>query len=241
MKYLIPIFLFVIFSGFNNLVSMLSINASMDKAVLIGVARYSNTVSWKYADDDAYRLYAFEKLYSVKDKNISILIDEDATNEGILKGIQHQALNCEKENNLFIYFSGYTDSTGVHGSDMKSDSDLLKYESIATVLKKCKAQHKFLVINGAYSKIAEAAFDKNTTVWFGGSEGEKTPEDKELKQSIFGHFLNRGLKGEADENNDGILELQELEDYVYQKVKNYTGDKQHPKMINFAPKQWEVK
>lgn len=240
MKYLILIFLFVIFSSFNTLVSTLSISTNMDKAVLIGAARYSNAVSWKYADDDAYRLYAFEKLYSVKDENISILIDEDATNEGILKAIELQALNCEKENNLFIYFSGHTDSSGVLGIDGLYNN-LLKYKSIAAVLKKSKAQHKFLVINGAYSKMAEAAFDKDTTVWFAGSEGEKTPENEELKQSIFGHFFIRGLKGEADENDDGILELQELQDYVYKKVKNYTNDKQHPKMINFAPKQWEVK
>jgi hypothetical protein len=240
MKYLIPIFLFVMSSSLDTSISTLPTNENTDKAVLIGVAHYEHLESWKYADDDAYRFYALEKLYSVEDENISILIDEDATNEGMLKAIQQQALSCEKENNLFIYFSGHTDSIGIVGID-GIYGNLLKYESIATVLKKSKAQHKFLVINGAYSKISEVVFDKKTTVWFTRSEGEKNQEDENLRQSIFGHFLIRGLKGGADVNNDGVVELQELADYVYEKVKNYTDDKQHPKMINFAPKQWVAK
>ena len=59
-------------------------------AVIIGVADYSHMPALKYTDDDAYRMYAFLKSPeggALKDEQIKILIDENATKEKINKNI----------------------------------------------------------------------------------------------------------------------------------------------------------
>ena len=45
---------------------------------------------------------------------------------------------------------------------------------------------------------------------------------------VFTYYLLIGLKGRADSNADGVITLRELYEYVYEKVKEATGGKQHP-------------
>ena len=49
-----------------------------------------------------------------------------------------------------------------------------------------------------------------------------------LRQGVFSHFLIRGLKGEADQDDDGIVRVQELYDFIYVNVRAYTGMRQSP-------------
>ena len=75
------------------------------------------------------------------------------------------------------------------------------------------------------------AFDNSDggTALLMSSKGEEySLEDKGLRQGIFSHYLIRGLKGEADKNGNKIVTIQELYDYVYKKVRNYTGNAQSP-------------
>jgi hypothetical protein len=61
------------------------------------------------------------------------------------------------------------------------------------------------------------------------SKGEEySLEDGGLRSGIFSHFMVRGLKGEADSNHDGIVNIQELFDFVHQQVRRYTGNVQTP-------------
>ena len=53
-------------------------------------------------------------------------------------------------------------------------------------------------------------------------------EDGGLRQGIFSHFLIRGLKGEADVNKNKTITVKELFDWVYTKVREYTGLAQTP-------------
>ena len=46
-------------------------------------------------------------------------------------------------------------------------------------------------------------------------------EDKMLKQGVFSYYLLKGLKGEADRNNDGIVVLKELIFYLEREVQEH--------------------
>ena len=73
-----------------------------------------------------------------------------------------------------------------------------------------------------------SAFDNSTggTALLMSSKGEEySLEDQGLRQGIFSHYLIRGLKGEADKNKNKIVTIQELYDFVFKKVRNYTKDK----------------
>ncbi|MFM8488863.1 MAG: peptidase C14 caspase catalytic subunit p20, partial [Bacteroidota bacterium] len=42
------------------------------------------------------------------------------------------------------------------------------------------------------------------------------------------YYLLRGMKGEADTNDDNIVSIKELHSFVYARVREYTGDQQTP-------------
>ncbi len=60
---------------------------------------------------------------------------------------------------------------------------------------------------------------------------ELSLETDEFKHGIFTHYLAEGLKGEADINKDGVVTIDELYRYVYDKVSQKArllGAQQHP-------------
>jgi PKD repeat protein len=66
-------------------------------------------------------------------------------------------------------------------------------------------------------------------------ENEESYEESELGHGVFTHFLLQGLEGEADENKDGKVTVQEVYAYVSREVSNYVREKvnaeQHPQLI----------
>jgi uncharacterized caspase-like protein len=59
---------------------------------------------------------------------------------------------------------------------------------------------------------------------------ETSLETDGLSSGVFSHYVIRGLKGEADANNNGIITISELQKYVISKVKEHTGGMQNPIM-----------
>lgn len=47
---------------------------------------------------------------------------------------------------------------------------------------------------------------------------------------VFSHFFLEGIKGSADKNGNGIVEIRELYEYIYRNVSDETGGKQHPEL-----------
>jgi uncharacterized caspase-like protein len=57
---------------------------------------------------------------------------------------------------------------------------------------------------------------------------ELSMEDKGLKHGIFTYYVMRGLKGNADDDNDDLVTISELYRFVYNKVRLYTANTQSP-------------
>jgi uncharacterized caspase-like protein len=61
------------------------------------------------------------------------------------------------------------------------------------------------------------------------SKAEETSlESSGLRQGVFSHFLLRGMKGEADQDIDGVVRVQELFQYINYQVQAYTSQQQSP-------------
>ena len=60
------------------------------------------------------------------------------------------------------------------------------------------------------------------------SANEISKEDDRLKHGIFSYFLLEGLKGEADQNQDGIITVSELFSYISREVPKASNQDQHP-------------
>ncbi|MEM6963745.1 MAG: caspase family protein [Bacteroidota bacterium] len=220
-------------------------------AVVVGVARYKHMPVLKYTDDDAYHTYAFLKSPeggALPDNQVRVLIDEDATRSNILRTMRNVFLRADENDVVIMYFSGH----GLPGSFLPVDFDgynnKVAHEDVKQIFKESKAKHKLCLADACHSGTLMAmkapnsmlentlkkyytAFDRSAggTALLMSSKGEEySLEDKGLRQGIFSHYLIRGLKGEADKNRNKIITIQELYDFVYKKVRNYTGNAQSP-------------
>ncbi len=90
----------------------------------------------------------------------------------------------------------FTSFLGVE-EQLIDDNDLL------LTIKESKAKHNLLIISGPYAPKVKEIVDNKTTVWFAADEGQFEVIGNELsKQSTFGYFLIKGLKGAANANDD---------------------------------------
>ena len=53
-------------------------------------------------------------------------------------------------------------------------------------------------------------------------------EDPKLGHGFFTQALTEGLSGQADYNKDGFVYLTELDNYLYERVKELSNEQQHP-------------
>lgn len=228
-------------------------NDSKVWAVIVGVANYNHMRVLKYTDDDAYRMYAFLKSPeggALSDQRIRILIDEDATKSGIKTAMEDVFYRASSNDLVILYFSGH----GLPGSFLPYDYDgynnKFYHDEINEILEKSDAKFKLCIADachsgsflndqamlkdGALENILESYYNNLATAMPGtalimSSKSEETSlESNNLRQGVFSHFLIRGLKGEADQDNDEVIVIQELFNFIRNNVKSYTGNRQSP-------------
>ncbi len=229
-------------------------------AVVVGAASYTHMPPLRYTDDDAYQVYAFLKSPeggALPDEQINVLIDENATKGKILNALRSIFLRADENDVLMFYFSGH----GLKGAFLPVDYDgqdnQLFHEEIKDILRLSRAKHKLILADACHSgsllslkgplqtilKRYYRAFEdvSGGTALLMSSKGEEySLEDGGLRSGIFSHFLIRGLKGAADKNSNKIVTVQELYDYVYTNVKEYTGNVQTPTLTGTFNQQMPV-
>ncbi len=217
-------------------------------AVVVGAARYTHMPVLRYTDDDAYQLYAFLKSPeggALPDHQVQLLIDEDATHQGVLNAMRSVFLRADDNDMILFYFSGH----GLQGAFLPVDydgfSNRLEHEEIRDLLRQSRAKHKLVLADACHAGSLLAtrapvhvalqeyyqALNESTggTALLLSSKGEEySLEDRGLRSGIFSHFLIRGLKGEANTNSDKIVTIRELFNFVHKRVRQYTGNVQTP-------------
>jgi hypothetical protein len=220
-------------------------------AVIIGVASYKHMPVLRYTDDDAYRIYAHLKSPqggALPDEQIRILIDEDATRARILLTMQEVFSKAGPEDLLMLYFSGH----GLQGAFLPIDfdgySNKLFHNEITALLDRSPAKYKLCIADACHSgslltmrsgSVGDILTDyyttlatakKGTALILSSKSEETSLESSEVRQGVFSHFLIRGMKGEADFNNNYQVTIEELFKYVYTEVRRYTNHQQSPVM-----------
>ncbi len=218
-------------------------------AVVVGISSYSHMPALRYTDDDAYRIFAFLKSPeggALSDEQVRILIDDDATHDKILKTLEEVFSKAGSNDMVLLYFSGH----GLKGAFLPIDYDgfanAIQHEEISRILKRSPAKYKLCIADACHSGslVAErsatvpnmilsyyqalARAGAGTALLLSSKSEETSLESSGLRQGVFSHFLIRGLKGEADRNDDQIVTVQELYEFVHTNVRNYTGFRQSP-------------
>lgn len=220
-------------------------------AVVVGIAQYRHMQALRYTDDDAYAMNTFLRSPeggAVKKSNIKVLIDEAATQKNILEALTLFAEKADANDVFMFYFSGHGLSKGLLPIDYEgkySDKTLL-HEDLVRILKSSKAKSKVVIADACYSGgmlafkgadyetsmnnyYSEISKNKGGLVMILSSKAEETSiENNGLRQGIFSHFLMKGLYGAANTNNDELIRLDELFEYVQRNVTFYTNHYQTP-------------
>lgn len=218
-------------------------------AVVIGISAYNHMPVLRYTDDDAYHMYAFLKSPeggALDDEHIRILVDEEATLQNIKTTMISLFDKASSNDLIMLYFSGH----GLRGSFLPFDFDgyrnKLYHEELNAIMKRSPAKFKLCIADAChsgsllamrggsqpqllanyYNSLAKA--NPGTALIMSSKSDETSLESSGLRQGVFSHFLIRGLKGEADTNNNKLITVQELYNFVSLNVRTYTGNLQSP-------------
>jgi hypothetical protein len=120
----------------------------------------------------------------------------------------------------------------------------LAMDDVLRPLRECKAAHKLLILDifrltddplratlpddvaGAFQDLFQSKEQGNLQVFCACSRGQTSLVSEELSQSVFGYYLDQGLRGFADGYNpdrkrDGRVSLQELTEFVQARVERW--------------------
>ena len=222
-------------------------------AVIVGVAKYNHNKSLQYSDDDAYKIYAHLKSPeggALPEKQISILVDEDASKANILEALESLFARADDNDLILFYFSGHGKSGAFAAYDSDSPAESALYHTdISEIMKNSKAKHKIVIADACHSGSLKSAtkstpasdiisgyyetLDNSTggsgTAILVSSKAEETSEERSgIRHGVFSFYLIKGLSGEADTDNDNVVSLDELYRFVRINTMKYTNNAQTP-------------
>lgn len=218
-------------------------------AVVVGVATYTYMPVLKFTDDDAYRFYSFLRSPeggAIPDDQIRLFIDDDATASNISTAMKELFSQADGNDVVLFYYSGH----GLPGTFLPVDYDgvnhRLSHRQVVDILSQSPAKHKLVLADACHSGSLPGIRSPNidqqledfyqafenahsgVALFLSSREDEYSLEDSGLRSGIFSYFLVRGLKGDADANNNGLITITELASYVTAAVEQYTGRAQRP-------------
>jgi uncharacterized caspase-like protein len=229
-------------------------------AVLVGIANYRDTrLNLKLSARDAQDFYAFlqerEKLF--KKSHIRLFVNEQATRENVTKAIRDDLKPAGKDDVVIIFLSGHGASDPVRTDEfyfLTYDADVENLFGSALpmntsgLFKGIDSDRLILVSDACHSGGFSSALDKSTAkaadIFFSvfqnlqGRFGfassrpdEKSWEDKKYGNSVFTHFVLKGLRGAAcSKSSNGVITVKDFYEYVYEGTRAETKGKQNPQL-----------
>jgi len=250
---------------FNNFSRLNPLNKKVFKnpdaiAILIGVAKYKNTIADAiFADNDAsmFKDYASEKL-GVSENRIKVLLNHDASEQEILLAVKEWLRRFSKPNksDVFIFFAGHglasddgknmyllphdgtpklLDDTAINRTRLFNEIKLAKPRQVIVFLDTCysgKARDNNSLIEGRpiLVKAQKKLLPKNFIVFTAASSEQLSKPLNETKHGMFSYFLMKGMEGDADSNNDKNITAGELHNFVKTNVIQQSAGSQTPEL-----------
>ena len=219
-------------------------------AVLVGSNKYqpSSGYNLQYTENDVEQFHNFLKKGSmgvVKEENITVLINENATKTNIIQALKKQVSKARENDIILFFFSGHGNKQYFCPYDMNDwiISSFLWHQEIKSIFKASKANTKLIFADACNSgsikpenkdfiKKNEKSGKGNTIAILSSREDEFSFEEHSIKQGIFTHFLLQGLTGSADRNKDSNITILELFNYIHPSISQFAlkniQKKQHP-------------
>lgn len=222
-------------------------------AVLVGVSAYPGDIDdILYADEDAMRMYFHLRSKeggALQKSQIRLLTNQEATKDNILKATAEVFSQADENDMVIFYYSGHGQYNGFIPIDYHYGK-LVNYQALSEIFKASKAKHKLIIADACRSGampdftekgIGERQEDINPNFYkhlyhsepgyaflLSSTSRELSYEHDPLRAGVFSYYLIKGIKGQANKNNDELISIAELYKFISSNVKRYTDGKQTP-------------
>jgi hypothetical protein len=210
--------------------------------IVIGVSKYqeSNIPEVKYAKRDAEVIAGyFENVMGIPISNIFTLYDQEATKSPIIELFSERLpYKVNKNTKVFVYFAGHgsPDEEGnvyivPYNGRIGSKVRMLSLEEIYNYLNRLPTKEVVVFLDACFTGEGRSvlAMGKRPLVpvkltrpkfaVLAASREDQTSNDfEEKRHGLFTYYLLKALRGEADKNSNGWVELGECYEYVKDNV-----------------------
>ncbi len=214
-------------------------------AVIVGMAKYRYLEELDFTEADARVFYNYLLSLKIEKKNLKLFLDEQRPNSthiyATLDSLQRVIKPGDK---LYFYFAGHGNENAsltlanynpnsINALDFLAINDLQQrlnqfanmQAQVICVLDACHSgQMDIQTTNNA------AGSWKNQLKILSCQPNQKSLEKKDLGggRGIFSYYFVEGLKGKADKNQNGKVDLRELREYVTEQTKTESEKSQDP-------------
>ena len=181
----------------------------------------AQTITWVYSKN--------------KDLRYCQLLNENPTRANIIKAMDKVFSMAKANDVVVLYYSGH----GYEGGFRVYDTNL-SYNEIREAMAKTKCKNKMIFADACFSgqlrsnnknsTANESAKKANVMLFLSSRNDEVSIENSAMENGFFTTYLQKGLKGAADKNEDRIITAKELFDYVHKNVIRISNNQQHPVM-----------
>jgi TolB-like protein len=193
---------------------------------------------------------------AIPDDRIKLLLNKDATRTNIVGWIKKIFENSSKEDLIIFYFAGHGWAEGQTMYFLSNEVEMdnligtaLSQDDIEKSFKYARAKRALMIADACHAGATKISFgtardvdirnrllleiaqsSEGLTLLTAAGSNQQSKEDARWGggHGVFTYHLVNGLKGSADEDNNKIITVREIFDYVDRKVKEDTQGVQRP-------------
>ena len=223
-----------------------------DLAIVFGIEDYKNIPGVSFAKRDAtWMKKYFEHVLGIPKNRIYFKTDSDVGQAEFNKVFGKNGWIDKRvkngKSNVFVYYAGhgapdkktaylipydgdpnYASQTGYEMDALYSQLGDMKAKSVTVFLDACfsgaNRDNEMLLADArpVFMEV-DASATRNVTVFSASSGSEISSAWPEKKHGLFSYYLMKGMRGDADGNNDKKITVGELGDYVKENVSDMAG------------------
>ncbi len=199
--------------------------------VAVGISDYPGTASDLRLPVNDARTMA-ELCRKNNDAEYICLLNSNATVAEVKKSMSRLFSKARKDDNIILFFAGH----GVQSGFCMYDG-VFAFKEVRRLFSQFRNVNKLVFADACCSgglrvnSGSSGSGKQNNVVFFLSSRGnESSMEIPSMKNGLFTAFLERGLRGGADEDRNRRITAKELYDFVSNGVRSASKEKQHPVM-----------
>ena len=237
-------------------------SGSNRRGLVIGIEAYRDSrLDLRCARSDAkaiYKLMIDPECGMFPKQNVVLLLDTEATSQNVWRSLAGLRRSAGENDVVWVYYAGHAASEDSNVYWVTYDTDVddlyatgLGNDQVSKVLTDIRARQLIVLLDCCHA--AATSIQKNPTrsaptgedilaaykgkgrITLSSSDGkQKSVELGDVGHGAFTYFLEKGLRGEADQDGDGVVSANELWEYLRGKVAEASqkvGNRQTPMLM----------